>query len=551
MFKNVALLLFLFLLSSFSSCAQQISIDDYIGEWKGNLTNVDDLNLEMTIELKKENAIFKLSKNKDIITNKFKFKNKINLVLNDNLKFNGVVNQDKSIITGFMGLKRDYYPIKLYKRGEFYVGNWNLSGYHHLKPNDLKLSMKEVNDDGHTVYPMLGTFWVSDFKYEKNKISFKDYKTGLKFEGLLNTSKIVLNISLAGNYITKTTFKKIKSPKKHTVVSAEENSQINDNWESSKNRLMLPQMEKGILNDSLEGMESILVAKKGKIIYEKYFAGFNANTPHDTRSASKSISSAIIGIAIDDNIIKSVDEKLYDFIPQKYQYTKDSLKSKITIKDLLTMSSGLDVNNKAYEGYYQEKSDDNWIKTVLEAPIIHEPGTYTDYGSANPFLLGISLNERLNIPLEFYMNDKLFAPLGITNYIMNTDDTGIIPYFGGGLHLTPRDMLKFGQLYLNGGVWNGKRIISESWIKESFKKHVQLQDVRDKNEYGYFWWHDTYIVDGKTFESIEARGAGGQFIFIVPAIESVVVITAGNYRNRKSNQSRKIFKKYVLPALLN
>ena len=132
---------------------------------------------------------------------------------------------------------------------------------------------------------------------------------------------------------------------------------------------------------------------------------------------------------------------------------------------------------------------------------------------------------------------------------MNTDDTGVIPYFGGGFHLTSRDMLKFGQLYLNGGVWNGKQIISEYWVEESFKKHVQLQD-RDKVDYGYLWWHDTYTVNEKSFESIEARGSGGQRIFIIPELETTVVITAGNFRNRKSYLSGKIFEDYILPALL-
>ena len=550
MLKNLTLLLFL-LLSSLSSCTQQISIEDYIGEWEGKLANADDFNINITIELKGEDAIFTLSQNEEIITNKFKFGNKINFVLDNSLKFSGIVDKNKSSITGFMGLKRDFYPIKLYRKGNLYVGKWNLSVYHHLKPNDLRLKMKEVTDGGYTVYPMLGTFWVSDFKYDKDGISFKDYKTGLEFKGQLNISEMVLDVSLTGSFITKATFKKITPVKESISVSANENSQINDGWESSKNRLVLSQMEEGIHSDSLVGIESVLVAKKGKIIYEKYFAGFNVDIPHDTRSASKSISSAIIGIAIDDKIIESVNEKVYDFIPQKYQYTKDALKSKITIKDLLTMSSGLDVNNKAYEGYYQEESDDSWLKTVLEAPILHEPGTYTDYGSANPFLLGVYLNNRLDIPLEYYIRKKLFAPLEITNYILNTDDTESIPYFGGGMHLTPRDMLKFGQLYLNGGVWKGKRIISELWIRESFKKHVRLQDARDKNEYGYFWYHDTYIVDGKAIKSIEARGAGGQFVFIVPILDAVVVITAGNYRNRKGNQSREIFRDYILPALLN
>ncbi|WP_108807355.1 serine hydrolase domain-containing protein [Aquimarina spinulae] len=548
MFKNLTLSLLL-CFSFFTSCAQQ-NIVDFIGEWEGKTTNKDALNLDIIVKkLSEEDAVFTLSNNKEIITKKFKFDNRINLALGDNLIFSGIVNDGQSEINGFIKSKRYLYPAKLYKKGDHFEGKWNLSIIHYLQPQSLRLTIKEGggSDDEYRAYPILGNLWCNNFKKKNNSISFTDSNTGLEFDGQLKPSEVVLNISLEGNFITKTSFKKSIKHKKDTSIN--ENSQINDGWELSKNRLVLQKMEEGIRNDSLVGIEGILIAKNGKITYEKYFAGFNVNIPHGMRSASKSISSAIIGIAIDDKIIESVDKKLYDFIPQAYQYTKDSLKSKITIKDLLTMSSGLDVNNKAYEEYYQESN--NWLKTVLEALMVKVPGTYADYGSANPFLLGVYLSNRLDVPLEFYMADKLFSPLGITNYILNTDDTKAIPYFGGGFHLTPRDMLKFGQLYLNEGVWNSKRIISENWIRESFKKHTRLQDRRDKNQYGYLWWHDTYIINEEAITSIEARGAGGQFIFIVPALESVVVITAGNYRNRKGNQSREIFAKYILPALLN
>ncbi|MDT0606384.1 serine hydrolase domain-containing protein [Croceitalea rosinachiae] len=549
MFKYPRFLVF-FLLIVISSCAQQISDKDLVGEWVGKLKDTNGLLLDIIIKLEEENAIFAISSNKKIITKEFKLSNAFRLELDENIMFNGKINQGQSIINGFMGLKGNFYPVKLYRKGNLYVGNLNLTVLHHLKPNNLRLKIEEVNENGHTIYPLLGSFWVSDYKQEKNNISFNDYPTGLKFQGQVKPSEIVFDISLANNLIAKTTFKKIDLYNANPLVSTNENIRINDAWESSKNRLALPQMEADIQSDSLEGMESILVAQKGKILYEKYFAGFDANTPHTTRSASKSISSAIIGIAIDDGIIESVDEKLYDFIPQEYQYTKDSLKSKITIRHLLTMSSGLDVNNKASEEFYQDGSDDSWLKTVLEAPIVHKPGAYTDYGSANPFLLGVYLYNRLDMPLEFYMHEKLFAPLGITNYIINTDDTGIIPYFGGGLPLTPRDMLKFGQLYLNEGIWNGEQIISKSWVQESFKKHTRLQDSRNKDEYGYFWYHHTYLIDGKSIKSIEARGTGGQFIFVVPELEVVAVTTAGNYRNRKTGQSLEIFRDYILPALL-
>ncbi len=547
MLKNV--FISLFVLVSFSSFAQQ-TMADYIGEWVGQTIDTEALNLDVSIEkLKGEDAIFALSNKRDIVAKDFKFSNTINLVIDGDFTFSGIVDHERSEIKGFIQNKGNLYPTILHKKGDVFEGKWNLSTIHYLQSRSLRLTIKESNipNDEYRAYPILGGLWCNDFKKSNSTISFRDNNTGLEFEGHLSPSKIVLDISLSGNFIAKASFKKSTKHKKVTSINVV--PQINDGWEVSKNGLVLQKMEADIRNDdSPVGIEGVLVAKNGKITYENYFAGFNASIPHSMRSASKSISSAIIGIAIHDKIIESVDEKLYDFIPQEYQYTKDDLKSRITIKDLLTMSSGLDVNNKAYEDNYQESN--NWLKTVLEAPMVKEPGTYADYGSANPFLLGIYLSYRLDIPLGFYVADKLFSPLGITNYILNTDDTKSTPYLGGGFRLTPRDMLKFGQLYLNGGTWNGKQIISEQWVEESFKKHVQLQD-RNKIEYGYQWWHGAYDINGESIATVEARGSGGQRIFVVPALEAVVVITAGNYRNRKSYLSQEIFEQHILPALIN
>ena len=242
---------------------------------------------------------------------------------------------------------------------------------------------------------------------------------------------------------------------------------------------------------------------------------------------------------------------LLPILPQSYQYTKAGRKARITLQHLLTMSSGLEVNGEANEDRYQDpRTPNGWLQTVLEAPMIHEPGDFLDYGSANPFLLGVALAEQLDLPLQDYMHEKLFAPLGIVNYINQTDDTYQDPYFGGGMLLTSRDLLKFGQLFLNKGKWNDRQVLSEAWVAESFSIYGRLQDTRDKNEYGYLWWHDRYTVGKREIKTVEARGAGGQFIFIIPELESVVVITSGNFRNRKGNQPRTILKEYILPAML-
>src|SRR5690606_14290192 len=120
-----------------------------------------------------------------------------------------------------------------------------------------------------------------------------------------------------------------------------------------------------------------------------------------------------------------------------------------------------------------------------------------------------------------------------------------------GMYLTPRDMMKFGELYLNEGKSNGKQILSQNWINDSFKNYRVLENTADENGYGYLWWHNNYELNGDSIESIEARGAGGQYIFVLPKLEMVVVITSGNYKNSKTQQPEKILEKYILPYIKN
>lgn len=218
------------------------------------------------------------------------------------------------------------------------------------------------------------------------------------------------------------------------------------------------------------------------------------------------------------------------------------------------MSSGLDAidfgidrPSAAAEDAYQSSPD--WTKTVLAAPMLHPPATHAYYGSANPYLLGLVLDSVVAGPLEIFMDQQLFQPLGISNYIIQTDETGR-PYFGGGMYLTPRQMLSFGQLYLNKGKWGSRRVLAKKWVERSFANYFSLENTNDKNGYGYLWWHHAYQVNGRTVPSVEARGAGGQYIFVLPSERAVVVITSGNFRNGKFQQPELILEKYILPFLL-
>ncbi|UZR98431.1 serine hydrolase domain-containing protein [Chondrinema litorale] len=560
--------------STLVSCAQKGN-QDYQGNWIGTLPNKNSFNFTISLEkLKANNYHLLIANDKTLIDKNLKSASDehIQISIDSHTHITLFNTHEGQTLTGFIKSGRYFYHISLQNAGSNrFKGYWNTFMIDNSLISDEILLAIEKNDDGTlAAYPFFGDqrfrgTWTSGFKMKDDVLLFKDDNTGFRFRAIFLKNTIDLEIYLSDAFINKVSLIKFdadwESVVKIDAIKQEENTDtppsLNDGWETANihdygiNKNELLRLLEDIHAKKLINVHSVLIANENKLVFESYFDGFNANIPHDLHSASKSISSAMIGIAIDDEIIKSVDQKLYEFIPETYQYTKDSLKAQISIKDLLTMSSGLDVNDLASEDYYQNPfNPKSWLQTVLEAPMVKVPGTYADYGSANPFLLGVCLNAVLEKPLEIYMDEKLFAPLGITNYINQTDDTETTPYFGGGMLLTSRDLLKFGQLFLDKGKWKDQQIISEKWVEESFQKHMQLQDVKDKNEYGYLWWHDTYIINEKAIKSIEARGAGGQFIFVLPELEAVVVITAGNFRNGKGNQSRDILKEYILPAIV-
>jgi len=305
----------------------------------------------------------------------------------------------------------------------------------------------------------------------------------------------------------------------------------------------------------LEYTHSILVARTGHLAVEEYFYGFDRGTRHDMRSASKSVTSTLIGLAIQEDDIAGSQAKALPYLPQYRWYDNwDDRKAAISVRDLLTMSSGLDARDwepesVAAEGAYQSQTEQpDWVKYALAAPMIWDPGTHVYYGGANPLILGGLLASVVGEPVEWFAQRTLFGPLGIDDYRFFLDPKGI-PYMGGGMFMRPRDMLKYGQLHLDGGSWNGRRILSEEWIGESWGKYGRLEPIdRNGQWYGYLWWHHQYDVGDRRIETIEARGNGGQYIFVVPSLEMVVVITSGNFRNGRLRQPEEIMRDWVLPA---
>jgi len=572
MLRNITIAL----LFTFSSliCFAQKNMQNYEGAWIGHLPDKGSFNFMVSLEkLDSTHYHLTIANDQTLIDEQVtsSIENGLRFNVDQQLFFDLTFEKDQQSLTGFIKTGRFFFHVSLPKTGkDKFTGSWNPFMFDNgLQSEDFLLYIEPTEEGDLAAYPFLGDqrsrgFWASGFAREGNTLLFRDSNTGFHFRAMFMEDSIDLEMYLTNALITRLSLTHSKEDWTYDVDPVDQPrntdtpASLNDGWVTASiqdygfEKQELIRLMDSIHAEKLVNTHSVLIAKDNKLVFEQYFQGFNARIPHDLRSASKSISSAMIGIAIADKLLKGVDEPLYSCMPGEYQYTKDQQKAQITLHHLLTMSSGLDVSNLAAENYYQDPNNQKpWLQTVLEAPMVHNPGTYADYGSANPFLLGVCLNERLDEPLEQYMHRKLFAPLGITNYINQTDDTEVTPYFGGGMLLTPRDLLKFGQLYLNKGKWQSRQIIAEKWVEASFTKHAQLQDVRDKNWYGYQWWHDTYVVNGQPIHTTEARGAGGQFIFIIPELDSVVVITSGNFRNGKGNQARDILQKYILPAMVD
>ncbi len=298
--------------------------------------------------------------------------------------------------------------------------------------------------------------------------------------------------------------------------------------------------------DQYYGLDSFLLIKDGYIVKENYFLGYNKDFDHICYSVSKSVTSAIVGIAIDKGYL-SLNDYVIDFFPNKLFTNMDSRKSNMTVKHLLQMRSGLEWDewNSSYSDssnlYRQLMVSSDWVKFVLDMKMVSDPGSKFVYHSGLSYLLLAIVQQRINVTVLDFANKFLFKPIGIS---LNTWTTcpNNIPIGGSGLFLTPQDMARFGFLYLNNGTWNGSQIISSQWVQESIYQYHQL-DWEDAF-YGYQWWIEP---ERYGYFGYSARGYLGQYILVIPDLNLIIVCTG-----ESSNLDYPLLiTNFVLPALKN
>jgi len=305
-----------------------------------------------------------------------------------------------------------------------------------------------------------------------------------------------------------------------------------------------------IMDRTFKDINSILVVKHGKVLIEEYFNGEDHNTFHDIRSAGKSITSALLGIAIDQGLLKGVNEKLLSYFPGlECNNDWDPRKDNITLKHVLSMSFGLAEPGEYPAWESRRWYTAHWIRDVLCQPIEYEPGSRFDYDSAAPALFGPIIEQVSEMSVGQFAKDFLFGPLGIEHYRWATLPDGQ-EYTGGNFRMRPRDMARFGQLYLQNGIWNGEQLISKEWVEESTRAHM-VANARLDRHYGYYWWREKFPIDKRWIETYFASGNGGNKIYVFPTEDLVVVITASAYDQSYGHpQVRMMMNKYILPAVI-
>jgi CubicO group peptidase (beta-lactamase class C family) len=313
--------------------------------------------------------------------------------------------------------------------------------------------------------------------------------------------------------------------------------------------------------DNSVDIDSLLIARHGKLVLEEYFHGFKKERPHDMRSASKTVAPILAGIARDRGFNLNPDTPIYSLFPKNKPFLQwDTRKSHVTLKALMTMTSGFacdDSNDDSpgnEDNMQNQTAQPDWYKYTLDLPMAAEPGgKHAVYCSADLNLVGGTVAHVTHTWLPEFFDRYLARPLQFGTYHMNLTPTGEA-YMGGGLYLRPRDELKLGQLYLSGGIWHATHIVSKDWVRQSTTAYSTFDPQTDydaPHEYGFGWHINHLQVGDRVLRGYSAGGNGGQIVMVIPDLDLVVGINGGSYGEftKWYRWGLQLVPQYIIPAL--
>jgi CubicO group peptidase (beta-lactamase class C family) len=300
-------------------------------------------------------------------------------------------------------------------------------------------------------------------------------------------------------------------------------------------------------------LHALLVVRHGRLVVEEYFNGWRADRLHTLQSVTKSFTSALVGIAIARGEFKGVDEKVLDFFPGMTGIANmDERKAALRLEDILTMRTGMDFHESGRNSPLEQMTrlEKGWDRYYLDRPMLGPPGRDFRYDSGGVILLSAMLKNRTGMQAAEYAGRFLFKPLGIEQKFWQGNAEGQT-HAGGGLALTARDTAKFGLLYLMNGRWEGQQVVPESWVRESLKMHVEMTvKGQPPSGYGYLWWvlAPHWQGNGKQYV-FAARGRLGQYIFVVPEYDMVVVVYGDAMTGPETMKPMEVFYDRILTAV--
>ena len=317
-------------------------------------------------------------------------------------------------------------------------------------------------------------------------------------------------------------------------------------------------------------IHSVLIFRDGELLFEEYFEGYlystdppgsngdliqyDRETDHYLASVSKSVTSVIFGAAVKAGYIESVDEPLVDILPE-YSDILTGEKAEITLKHLLTMSSGLhwDEWSTSFEDPTNDVRalfmEEDPIAYILSKYMTNPPGAEFHYNSGGTNVLGAVIEKKTGMSLLDFGNQKLFDPLDVQGGIWEKIAGGYF-FASGGLYLRPRELSKIGYLFLNGGYWKDKQVITEDWITESTSGYIVTDDlIPQADTYGYQWWRMDFWANNQSYDCFFAAGWGDQFMFVFPDQDMIITINCGNFLQGGSISIFDLIENYILPGL--
>lgn len=328
----------------------------------------------------------------------------------------------------------------------------------------------------------------------------------------------------------------------------------NDSWETGNapDEGFNPQLFSPFfdaLNKEKHKLHSVLIIKNDKLIMEEYFNGYDWEKQQDLRSVNKSIASLLLGIALEKGYIKSLDEPAVKYIEEfKDAKNPDPRKNEITIRHLITMSTGLECNDWDKKSAGQEDrlfKRKVWIQSIVNIPMTNDPGTVSNYCTAGVILMKEIIERASGMAYTEFAKTHLLAPLGITNYRWGHTNKKEVISAGKRLYMAPRELAKIGQLVLHQGKYNNKQIVPKNWIKDINTAKTQITGI----DYTYLWWKLPFAKDGKPVDVTCATGNGGQYIMIFPEYDMTVIFTGGAYNSPDDKLPFSVVGRIILPSV--